>query len=120
MRRVAVLAASLFVVSAAAYAESTYRMVSGGWWKNVPHCQGSLDVEYSGTDKLGTLRWREGAMDSWKVGKVKDVAPEFNRFFIGSVDQTTSVQGTIDDQRIEGSVTFYQRMCEYRFVLQRL
>jgi hypothetical protein len=117
MRR-AVLAASLFVVSAA-HAESTYRMVSGGWAKGEPHCQGALEVEYRGTDKLGTLSWREGVMDAWKVGKIDNVIPEFNRFFVGSVDQSTSVQGTIDDRRIEGSVTFYQRRCEYRFLLQR-
>lgn len=118
MRRVAVFAASLFVVSAA-HAESTYRMVSGGWWKDAPHCQGALEVEYRGTDKLGTLRWRERPTDTWNSGKIDDVAPEFNRFFIGSADGSTSVQGTINAQRIEGSVTFYQRKCEYRFVLQR-
>lgn len=123
MRHPATLALAVFaasLVTAADAAEPHYRMVSGHWWEGgSPACNSRIDVEYRGNELTGTLRWREGGQESWHVGAVNDVVPGWGRFFIGSDDESTSVQGTIDGDRIEGSVTFYQRKCDYRFVLQR-
>jgi hypothetical protein len=118
-RLTAALAISVLVISTAR-ADAVYRMVSGGWRDAGPHCQGALEVDYRGTDQEGTLRWREGPMDAWHVGQVRDVIPGFNRFRIESVDQSTVVAGTIGNGQIDASVTFFQRACDYRFVLQRL
>ena len=118
MHRFAVAFVACLVAISAAHAAPTYKKVEGSW-RGSSLCQAALDVEFEGTDKGGTLRWREGPTGPWSVVSVPEVAPVFNRFMVGSADNTTSVQGAIDGGRIEGSVTFYQRACDYRFVLQR-
>src|SRR4051812_39519985 len=94
-------------------------MTKGQWWDGGSgQCAGPVEVKMTGWSSDARVQWRESAMDAWRELAIERFVPEAGRFSGTTSDRTVSIQGFRTGGEIAGSITFYQRGRDYRFVLR--